>query len=66
MIFRPFGAKLDMENDPHWPPLPPSMEFSIIFLIFFLNPSLTEFFYILWKFEGTLLWSAQYNEEWNF
>ena len=30
--------KLDMENDPRWPP--PSMEFSI--MDFFLNPSLIQ------------------------
>ena len=45
MIFRPFGEKkikkkLDMENDPRWPP-PTVMEFSIN--IFFLNPSLKYF-----------------------
>ena len=43
MIFRPFGAKknfkkLDMKNDPRWPP--PCMEFSIIDFFLTLNPSL--------------------------
>ena len=47
MIFRPFGAKKIKKNwiwkmTPADPPSPPNMEFSIIFLNFFLNPSLSQ------------------------
>ena len=49
MIFRPFGEKkikkkLDMENDPRWPP--PVMEFSIN-IFFFFEPF--PYWTIFWK-----------------